>query len=342
LFEYGDWDTFILQDALKLLRYTLDNLFGGGDISSVRAKGLGVAYKVCKKRPSHKNDKAATAFYKARKAANVAYDALIKQLEVDGPLSDDFTKVSPDDKISTATFFELLFRNEAQKIMRTECEHTMTEFCKSSYLINKPISSNITLILVFDTAEITLRFYKSHNKIEKQYEDASVEQSWHPATIAIVQDKTTRLVFTGATKAQAVGIPELQAVGYNTTVMRLGKKFRKEIDKSSGLFESSIRYDDRENDRPPHWFKNLPMSSTTFQGRQLDCPDNRDPPIGLDCRDFTPDWVGTAGLQPVAKHRQSSLSLVVLRVGIGRPWCLGFRICKHLPEPVPHTFGCFN
>jgi hypothetical protein len=47
LFKHGDWDTFILQDALKLLQYTLDNLFGGGDAHSGQAKGLGVAYKYC-------------------------------------------------------------------------------------------------------------------------------------------------------------------------------------------------------------------------------------------------------------------------------------------------------
>ena len=47
LFKLSDWETFILQDALKLLRYTLDNLFGGGDTESGKAKGLGVAYKSC-------------------------------------------------------------------------------------------------------------------------------------------------------------------------------------------------------------------------------------------------------------------------------------------------------
>jgi len=55
-----------------------------------------------------------------------------------------------------------------------------------------------------------------------------------------------------------------------------------------------------------------------YQGCQLDCPDNRDPPIGQDCRDLAPDCVGTAGLQPVAEPCQASLSLVILRVGIGR------------------------
>lgn len=47
LFKFSDWETFVLQDALKLLRYTLDNLFGGGDTESGKAKGLGVAYKCC-------------------------------------------------------------------------------------------------------------------------------------------------------------------------------------------------------------------------------------------------------------------------------------------------------
>lgn len=47
LFKHSDWETSILQDALKLLRHTLDNLFGGGDTESGKAKGLGVAYKCC-------------------------------------------------------------------------------------------------------------------------------------------------------------------------------------------------------------------------------------------------------------------------------------------------------
>jgi hypothetical protein len=54
---------------------------------------------------------------------------------------------------------------------------------------------------------------------------------------------------------------------------------------------------------------------------QIGCPDNRDPPIGQDSRDLAPDCVGTAGLQPVAELCQASLSLVVLGVGIGHPWC---------------------
>jgi hypothetical protein len=62
-------------------------------------------------------------------------------------------------------------------------------------------------------------------------------------------------------------------------------------------------------------------SLTDDQGCQLDCPDNRDPPIEQGSRDFTPDCVGTAGLQPVAESCQASLSLVVFGVGIGRPWC---------------------
>jgi hypothetical protein len=138
LFELDDWDTFILQDALKLLRYTLDNLFGGGDEKSGKAKGLGVAYKFCKEASSKKYPQAAeylavaTAFDEARKKANKAYSDLLTHLKPGGYLSDDFTKVSPDDKISTATFFELLVRNEAQKIVETEYECTKPKFCKSS------------------------------------------------------------------------------------------------------------------------------------------------------------------------------------------------------------------
>lgn len=135
LFQYDDWDTFILQDALKLLQYTLDNLFGGSD---GKAKGLGVAYKFCKEASSKNYPQAAeylavaTAFDEARKEAIKAYDDLLMHLKDGGHLSDDFTKVSPDDKISTATFFELLVRNEAQKIVETEYECTKPEFCKSS------------------------------------------------------------------------------------------------------------------------------------------------------------------------------------------------------------------
>lgn len=270
LFKHGDWDTFILQDALKLLQYTLDNLFGGGDAHSGQAKGLGVAYKYCDSaQPAEKDKKkAATEFCRARKEAIQAYSSLISHLREGGSLPEDFTKVTSDDMISTATFSELLYRNAAQKITQTDYESTMIEFCKSGYLFNKPMSSNITLILVFDIANIHSQFVTSREKIQKKCRGASVDQSWHPATIAIIRDKATGLVFTGATKAQASDIRELREVGYQTTVKRLGKKFQAEINKCSQGFHSSIKYDDNGGDRPPHWFKNLTTSSrfaTTLQ-----------------------------------------------------------------------------
>lgn len=45
LFKLSGWDTFILQDALKLLRYTLDNLFDDGDNKSDEAKDPRVTYE---------------------------------------------------------------------------------------------------------------------------------------------------------------------------------------------------------------------------------------------------------------------------------------------------------
>ena len=116
LFKHSDWETSILQDALKLLRYTLDNLFGGGDTESGKAKGLGVAYKCCTDSSLKKK------FSEVRREAWKAWATFIEYLKADDP---DITTVSPDDKISTATFFELIIRNEAQKIVRTE--HELTE-----------------------------------------------------------------------------------------------------------------------------------------------------------------------------------------------------------------------
>ncbi|KAL8704563.1 MAG: hypothetical protein Q9201_002298 [Fulgogasparrea decipioides] len=126
LFAYSDWDPFILQDAVKLLRYTLDDLFGGGDKESGKAKGLGVAYEVCKDSVWKDN------FKKARKAANAAFSALLNHLRSGGTLSDDFFRVSPDDKISTATFYELMIRNQAQKIRYMHHDSTKVEIGKSS------------------------------------------------------------------------------------------------------------------------------------------------------------------------------------------------------------------
>lgn len=125
LFKLSDWDTFILQDALKLLRYTLDNLFGGGDNESGKAKGLGVAYKSCTDLSLKKE------FAKARKEACLAYHALLDHLKVDGPLSDDVTTIGLNDKISTATILELVIRNEVQKVVRTKHELAEDDLCKS-------------------------------------------------------------------------------------------------------------------------------------------------------------------------------------------------------------------
>ena len=119
LFKLSDWESFILQDALKLLRYTLDNLFGGGDTESGKAKGLGVAYKCCTDSSLKKK------FFEARKKAWEAWDTLLNHLKSDDPVSADITTVSPEDKISTATFLELVIRNEAQKTVRTQ--HELTE-----------------------------------------------------------------------------------------------------------------------------------------------------------------------------------------------------------------------
>ncbi len=144
LFEYDDWDRCILQDALKLLGYTLDNLFGGIRGGTVAMTGLGVAYNACKDNTMHESKKAADAFLTQRKEAYTAYLALVNHLKLEEPLSDDF-KARPDDKISTATFLELLFRNEAQKPMDPKYRNTMSGFCKSKYAINMPLSSYIKL-----------------------------------------------------------------------------------------------------------------------------------------------------------------------------------------------------
>jgi hypothetical protein len=94
LFKLDDWDIFILQDALKLLRYILDNLFGGGDEKSGKAKGLGVTYKFCKEASLKKYSQAAeylavaTAFDEARKEAIKAYDDLLIHLKPGDYLSE--------------------------------------------------------------------------------------------------------------------------------------------------------------------------------------------------------------------------------------------------------------
>lgn len=119
LFKPDDWEPSTLQDALKLLRYMLDNLFGGGDITSGKAKGLGDAFKCCTDSPLEKK------FFEVRNNAWGAYDNLLNHLNVHGPVLGDIATVCPDDKISTATFLELIIRNEAQKIVRTK--HELTE-----------------------------------------------------------------------------------------------------------------------------------------------------------------------------------------------------------------------
>lgn len=125
LFKPDDWEPSTLQDALKLLRYTLDNLFGGGDIKSGKAKGLGVAFKCCTDSPLKRK------FFEVRSNAWKAYDNLLNHLNFHGPVLGDIAKVCPDDKISTATFLELIIRNEAQKIVRTKHELTERDLGKS-------------------------------------------------------------------------------------------------------------------------------------------------------------------------------------------------------------------
>ena len=125
LFKPDDWEPSTLQDALKLLRYTLDNLFGGGDITSGKAKGLGVAFKCCTDSPLKKK------FFEVRKNAWGGYDNLLNHLNVYGPVLGDIATVCPDDKISTAAFLELIIRNEAQKIVRTKHELTERDLGKS-------------------------------------------------------------------------------------------------------------------------------------------------------------------------------------------------------------------
>ena len=134
LFKFGDWDPFILHDALKLLRYTFDNLFGGTEKEIDQSKGLGFAYKECIRQSSNWKPSAVAAreFRAARKNAISAFYALHNHLKIDGHLSDDLIKVSSEDKISTATFYELLVRNEAKKTEGTQYETIETKFCKSS------------------------------------------------------------------------------------------------------------------------------------------------------------------------------------------------------------------
>ena len=73
------------------------------------------------------------------------------------------------------------------------------------------------------------------------------------------------MVFTGATKAQAVELPQLEKAAYNITVMRLGKKFHEEIDKCNEKFRDRIQYLDTGNGHPPDWFRKLTESNTTIQ-----------------------------------------------------------------------------
>ena len=132
LFEFGDWDPLILRDALKLLRYTFDNLFGGSDEENVQAKGLGRAYKQCARQITNPSKIAARQFHTARKAALVAFSALINHLKTRGSLSDDLVQVSSEDRISTATFYELLVRNEAKKIEISQNKTLEKEYRKSN------------------------------------------------------------------------------------------------------------------------------------------------------------------------------------------------------------------
>lgn len=162
LFAYKDWDPIILQDALRLLQYTLDDLFGGGDKRSGEAKGLGVAYKNCK------NSSWKEKFNNARKEANAAFSVLLTHLRSGGDLSDDFFRVSANDKISTATFYELMVRNEAQKLRGIQHDYTKGEVCKSSKLINKSVSLNVTLIQTLIQLELSIDLSHLIPRLEKR------------------------------------------------------------------------------------------------------------------------------------------------------------------------------
>ena len=128
-----------------------------------------------------------------------------------------------------------------------------------------PIALNVTLNLVFDTAAIVRRFDTSHKEIKKMWCDPKTECRWRPKTIAIIQDKATGLVFTGASKATAVGIPPLEIVAYNINVIRLGKKFREKFDKCNDTFRSYLDLANTKTERPPDWFKKLQKSSTDIR-----------------------------------------------------------------------------
>ena len=156
--------------------------------------------------------------------------------------------------------------------------------------------------------QISTRVICSYGKVRGMCEgSASLSQSWHPATIVIVQDKATGWAFTGASKAQAVGIPAMQRVAYNITVRRLGRKFRWEIDKCNEEFKSLLTNQHIESNKPPHWFRELKESCTTkipiFQdstsndtgppsvvGLALNIPPSYNKPPCTRCQCFYPSW----------------------------------------------------
>lgn len=139
--------------------------------------------------------------------------------------------------------------------MRTQHNDTETEFCKSSQLMHKPISSNIMLSLVFDTVKLVERFRDSCKKIEPLQK----------GSLCIVRDEASGLVFTGATKAKAIGIPCLERTAYEITVMRLGKEFHGKIDKCNQTFRNCINTNDPTHRSPPPWFQKLQESRTAIR-----------------------------------------------------------------------------
>lgn len=153
--------------------------------------------------------------------------------------------------------------------------------------------------------QISNRVIGSYLKVRGKFEgSASPAQSWHPATIVIVQDKATRWAFTGASKAQAVGIPALQRVAYNITVRRLGRNFQREIDKCNEEFKSRLTNQHIESNTPPHWFRELKESKIPiFQnstsngtgppsvvGLALNIPPTHNKPPCTRCQCFYPSW----------------------------------------------------
>lgn len=124
---------------------------------------------------------------------------------------------------------------------------------------------NITLNLVFNIAATVSRFNVSNDKISKRCCYPRAECCWRPKTIAIAQGKATGLVFTGASKAIAAGIPPLEKLAYGITVKRLGKEFRQQIDKCNVDFISCLFFYDTEKEDPPPWFKKLQKSSITIR-----------------------------------------------------------------------------